>query len=148
LFLALRLGGLEATHDLCAGRPSAFQAALEGLHAAKLSGFLLCVHARVDAQTDLGEIAQLVELARSLDMDGFVITPAANSPNSALQHHSALQRKTADAIRLIGHPWWESFSRFLEPAFNGGHKVVSGIEAANLHLEQESGASEEGVNVA
>jgi hypothetical protein len=148
LFLTARLDGFEASHDFRAGCVGAFDAAIDGLRAARLSGFLLCVHARVDAGTDLAEIARLVGLARSLDVDGFIISPAAASPSPVPRDRAALQLKLAEARQLIGNSWWESFSWLLEPVLSSDRNATPVSEETKFPLEQESGANEEGVNVA
>jgi len=148
LFLTLQWDGLERSHDARAEQTGAFQAALEGMRVARLSGFLICVHARVHAETELGEMAELVQLARSLDVDGVVITPASGGSNSANPNTAALQLKTAEARKLIGSKWWESFSRLVEPLVSGPRTVTRSAEDTGVRLGQDSHANEESVRLA
>jgi molybdenum cofactor biosynthesis enzyme MoaA len=121
--------------------------AAEGIRAARLSGFLICVHARVHAESELGEMARLIQFALSLDVDGIVVTPADGASSSA-NPDAALQRKTAEVRKMIGSWWWESFSRLIEPTVNGGRHAVQSAEGTAVRLDQETHADEEGVRVA
>ncbi len=141
-------------------RAGAFELASEGIRAAVLSGFLICVHALVHAETDLTEMAEFIQFAHSLDVDGIVITPANSGTNGAAPDAAALQRKTAQARKPIGSMWWGSFSRILEPLLSGGrHAVLEPLLSGGRHavrsasdtgasIGQEARANEEGVRVA
>ena len=148
LFLTIQLNGLENSHDLRAGRAGAFHLALEGLRAARLSGFLICVHARVHAETELPEIAGLIQFARSLDVDGFVISSAKSEASSLNPDAEALKRKTEEARALIGSKWWEFFSRLVAPVVNGERHAASHPNEASVRLPQQAPANEEGVRAA
>ncbi len=149
LFLTIRL---EPGTRRCASkglRADALELAVEGIRAARLSGFLICLHMRVLAETDLGEMAALIQYARSLDVDGIVITPASSKANSANPDHAVLQQKTSEARKLIGSKWWESFSRLLEPVLSDDRRSVrSAEEKFSVPREQEAHANEEGMRVA
>jgi hypothetical protein len=124
-------------------RAAAWELAEEGIRAARLSGFLVCAHTRVHPETELGEMAQLLQFACSLDVDGIVITPANGGANSA-----AVQRKTAEARKLIGSKWWESFSRLVEPVVSGERNAGQGVNVTVVRLQQQAHPNEEGVKVA
>ncbi len=142
-FLTVRLE-IGARHEPSKGLPaSASELAAEGLRAARLSGFLICVHARVHVDTELEAMTQLLQFARSQDVDGVVITPATGVANSAAQ-----QSKTEEARRLIGSRWWEAFSRLVEPALSGERNAVQRVTESGHPVEQEATANEEGVKVA
>jgi molybdenum cofactor biosynthesis enzyme MoaA len=121
--------------------------AAEGIRAARLSGFLICVHARVHADSELGEMARLIQFALSLDVDGIVVTPADGGSSSA-NPDAASHRKTAEVRKMIGSWWWESFSRLIEPIVNGGRHAEQSAEGTSVRLHQETHADEEGVRVA
>jgi hypothetical protein len=146
LFLTVPLNGLEKSHDLRAAHPGAFRDAVEALQAARLCGFLTCIHARIHQDTHLDEIAALLAFANSLDVDGFVISPAA--PSSANLCSASLLQKTADARELIGNRWWQFFSRLAEPALTGERDSPQMESKSRLILETESDDREESVKVA
>ncbi len=147
LFLVFKLHGLETAHDLRARLPGAFQAAMEGLRVARLSGFLTCVHARIDEETKLSDVAELIRHAKTLDVDGVVISQA-GSDNSASRSGEALRWKTAEARKLIGNRWWESFSRLVEPVLGGDVETVRSAKNYGPGLEAEADTNEEGVRIA
>src|SRR6266403_3894023 len=118
LFLTVRLdsaGPPRASERLL---PSVFELAGEGLRAARLSGFLICAHARVHAETELGAMAEVIQFAHSTDVDGIVITTENGVSNSTSVDAETLQQKTVEARKLIGSMWWESFSRIVEPVLS------------------------------
>src|SRR6266849_8580906 len=72
LFLTVRLDPGAPLHASKSLRPIPSELAAEGIRTARLSGFFLCVHKRVHAETELGEMAELIRVSRSLDVDGIV----------------------------------------------------------------------------
>jgi molybdenum cofactor biosynthesis enzyme MoaA len=148
LFLTVRLEPGAQLHMSKSPRATSWELAADGLRAARLSGFSTCVHARVRAGTELGDMAELLEFARSLDVDGIVITTANGGANSANPGAAALQRKTAEARKLIGSKWWELLSRFIEPVVSGERDAVQSAQETGVRVEQEAHANEEGVKVA
>jgi MoaA/NifB/PqqE/SkfB family radical SAM enzyme len=146
LFLTVPLNGLEKSHDLRAAHPGAFRNAVKALQAARLCGFLTCIHAHVHDDTDLNDIAALLAFANTLDVDGFVISPAA--PSSANPRSASLQQKTAEARNLIGNRWWQFFSRLAEAALNGERLSPQIENKTRSILDSESDPREESVKVA
>ncbi|HKV64317.1 MAG TPA: radical SAM protein [Candidatus Acidoferrum sp.] len=138
LFLTVRLDPhtkLDASQSL---RPSLSELAVEGIRAAQLSGFMICVHACVQPETELSRVSELIGQARSIDVDGIVVTAAS----------SILARTAAEARKLIGSKWWESFSRLVEPLVSGQRHAPQSVEENRVNLEQQESANEEGVKVA
>lgn len=76
LFINVHLDGMEATHDELVGRVGAFAAAIEGIHAAKAAGFRVCTNTTVYKQTDMHEIAVLMEYLTEVGAEGLMISPA------------------------------------------------------------------------
>jgi hopanoid biosynthesis associated radical SAM protein HpnH len=76
LFFNVHLDGLEKTHDLCVERDGVFRAAIDGIKAAKEAGFLVCTNTTIFKETDLHEIKDLFEYLTTLNVDGFMISPA------------------------------------------------------------------------
>ena len=148
LFLTVRLEpgaqGNASEHV----RPDVFALAAEGMRAALLSGFLICMHARIHAEAELRAMAGLIQYAHSADVDGIVIIAANGESNSTSPDAAALQQKTAEARKLIGSMWWESCSRMVEPALGSQENAARNTEGSSVRLAQESDADEEGVRIA
>jgi hopanoid biosynthesis associated radical SAM protein HpnH len=75
-FFNVHLDGLEKTHDLAVERDGVFQAAIEGIKAAKAAGFLVCTNTTVFKETDINEIDALFSYLTRLGVDGFLLSPA------------------------------------------------------------------------
>ncbi len=76
LLVNVHLDGTESTHDRIVQRDGAFAQAVAGVRAAKAAGFIVCTNTTVYKQTDLHEIAVLLEYLTVLGVDGFLISPA------------------------------------------------------------------------
>jgi MoaA/NifB/PqqE/SkfB family radical SAM enzyme len=114
LFLTLEFAGREETHDGVMGRPDAFNRSLEGIRAAKLSGFLVAAHFTVTLETDPCEIGELIEFLDKHDVDGFIAT----SRGQALAPDNASLAQTVEDVRaMIRCGRWEDFSCILEAAY-------------------------------
>ena len=148
LFLTIRLEPAPKRHTPDRTRADAFELAVEGIRAARLSGFLICLHVRVRPEIELGKTTELIQIAQSLDVDGIVITPANDVSNSAHSDTVALQQKTVEARKLIGSTWWESFSRIVEPVLSGRRSAARNTGESGVRVEQESHADEESVRIA
>jgi hypothetical protein len=97
VFLTVRLG---------ARRTPAFELAVEGIRAARLSGFFSVVHSRVGEDMDKTELDRLRALLTELQVDGWLITAATVSKDAV--------RNAAEARSLIPSPSWRSFSERVE----------------------------------
>jgi MoaA/NifB/PqqE/SkfB family radical SAM enzyme len=148
LFLTVRLDrGAQgnASKDL---RPSPSELTLEGIRAAQLSGFLICLHARVQPETELEKVAELIRRAQTIDVDGVVVTAVGGESNCLASEAASLPRKAAEARKLIGSKWWESFSRLVEPVWSGAQNTAQNVSESGRRVRQEAHADEEGVKVA
>jgi hypothetical protein len=97
VFLTVRLG---------ARRTPAFELAVEGIRAARLSGFFTVVHSLVSEDTDQAELKELSAFLSELQVDGWLIT-AATVSNDAV-------RAAREARSLISSWSWRSFSEQVE----------------------------------
>jgi Radical SAM superfamily len=138
LFLTVRFEGFEQRHDCRARREGAFRDAVEGIRAAKLSGFLVCAQVALHEDTKLSEFNQLRVYLEARDIDGFAVTPA-NGFSKAIAGHKenqALQSKLRAARDQIRSRRWRVFSRLLEsslpaaPATVGTDDVLESLGAA------------------
>lgn len=126
LFLTVELAGREAFHDRMAGKPGSFRQVMEGIRAAKLSGFYVCAHVTATEKTEPCETGELFELLDRYDVDGFVLSSGgfAQTPVSG-----ACQDKLEELRALVRCSRWESFSRMLESSY-AGCKIKEGISTA------------------
>lgn len=99
VFLTVRLGALH-------GSDSAL--ALEGLRAARLSGFLTVVHSTVRDNTVIAELRGIRSFISENDVDGWLVTAASSTV--------ALVREAAEARGLIAGRFWRQFSERVEDA--------------------------------
>ncbi len=76
LFVNVHLDGMEATHDRAAQREGVFHAAVDGIRAAQAAGFRVCTNTTIYKNTDMHEIAVLLEYLAEIGVDGFMISPA------------------------------------------------------------------------
>jgi molybdenum cofactor biosynthesis enzyme MoaA len=149
LFLTVRLETHAPRRASSGLQPGALELAVEGIRAARLSGFLICAQVRVAPETGMSDAAELFHLAHSLDVNGCVISLASGESHSAIPDAAASPLKTAEARKLIASAWWESFSRLIEPVVSGERNGTrSAEEKSGAPVKQESRANEEGVKVA
>ena len=92
MFFNVHLDGLKETHDKAVERDGVFDAAIEGIKAAKAAGFLVCTNTTVFKETDMGEIDALYAYLTKLGVDGFMLSPAygytavkSTNPNGAAE---------------------------------------------------------------
>lgn len=76
LFINVHLDGMEDTHDAIVQRQGVFAKAVAGLRAAKAAGFMVCTNTTLYRQTDIHEVAVLLEYLTQFDVDGFMLSPA------------------------------------------------------------------------
>jgi hopanoid biosynthesis associated radical SAM protein HpnH len=75
-FFNVHLDGLEETHDRAVERQGVFQAAIEGIRAAKKAGFMVCTNTTIFKESNLDEIDALFAFLSRLGVDGFMLSPA------------------------------------------------------------------------
>jgi len=113
LFLTVELAGREDIHDRDAGRPGAFRRVIEGIRAAKLSGFHVCTHVTVTGETDPCDAGELFEYLGRYDVDGFIVS----SGGRGFTADSAARKKLEEVRSLVRCSRWEKFSRLLEASY-------------------------------
>jgi hypothetical protein len=106
LFLTVRIDQPSPTAGRDIRSTSPFELALEGLRAARLSGFFTAIHSSFREDSDLSQLREFSILLSGLDVDGWLIT-AASAADSAL-------RKAAEARKLIPNSQWRRFSTVVE----------------------------------
>jgi len=149
LFLTVQFEGFEQRHDRRARREGAFRDAVEGIRAAKLSGFLVCAQVALHADAELSEFEQLRVYLEARDVDGFVVTPA-NGFSKAMagqMENPALQCKLRAARHQIRSRRWQLFSRLLESSLPAAPATARTDDALGSPGAAGGVASEEGVHV-
>ncbi|SRR6266566_1038688 len=132
LFLTVRLRSLEDSG-------SAF--AVEGLRAARLSGFLTAIHSPVQEEADLAQLSSLRAFLLKNDVDGWLITAGSSD--------EAMGRRTAEARVLIPSNFWRQFSEDVEEALLSQTQEREWKDAqASLTEKPQAEAHEEGVGIA
>jgi len=76
LTLSFHLDGMKGTHDRITGKPGSFDAAVEGLKAAKAKGFRVWTNTSVYKGTDSIELIELFSFLKGLGVDGILVSPA------------------------------------------------------------------------
>ncbi len=71
----VHLDGMKKSHDLAVEREGVFDAAVDGIKAAKERGFRVTSNTTVYAETDMNEIEALFEYLETLGVDGHTISP-------------------------------------------------------------------------
>jgi hypothetical protein len=79
-YFTVRFDGLAPSHDQRNVLEGAFRVGLEAIRMARLAGFLTCALLMTHPHAAPGELEQLHAEIRQLDVDGFLITRAALSP--------------------------------------------------------------------
>ena len=138
LFLTVRLEPGIHTQASVAERNSLQQLAIEGIRAARLSGFFVCVNAHVRADTELSLLAELILFSRSLEVDGVVVSYGNEEAKAA-----------AEAQKLVGSRWWQFFSLLIHRSWRTAPSVQTiEVPATDLSDTPQTHADEEGVRVA
>jgi hopanoid biosynthesis associated radical SAM protein HpnH len=111
-FFNVHLDGLEETHDLAVERKGVFQAAVEGIKAAKKAGFMVCTNTTVYKETNIDEIDALYAYLTKLGVDGFMLSPAygysavqSTNPDGAAEiflTRDQIRAKFQEAKQLLG----------------------------------------------
>jgi hypothetical protein len=137
LFLTVELAGRAEIHDQAVAQSGCFALVMEGIRAAKLSGFHVCTHVTVNERSDVCETGELFEYLDDHDVDGFIVS----SGDRSLENSSGeeLQKKLREIGSLIRCTRWEYFSSLLEGSYAraGERKAVLPVS------DSASGACEE-----
>jgi hypothetical protein len=99
VFLTVRLDSRQATMS---------SLAVEGLRAARLSGFFTVVHSLVQEDAAPVPLGTLRRFIKETDVDGWLITAASGA--------EAAVRKAAEARGMIPSGFWRQFSEHVEEA--------------------------------
>ena len=138
LFLTICSDGPPPSAGQDLRNPGVFELALEGLRAARLSGFFTAIHSPIREDSDVSRLQALSTILSAADVDGWMIT-AASAGDSA-------SRKAREARNLIPNPRWRWLSGHVE------RELLSASNTSAIHLPpanemQPAPASEESLRV-
>jgi len=137
LFLTVELAGREESHDRAVSQPGAFARVIEGVRAAKLSGFHVCAHVTVNLQTDVCETVELFEYLDNYDVDGVIVSSGGEIVESA--SGIDLRDKLQEIRALLRCSRWEYFSSLLEASYaapRAGKAVVPAPQRDSTACEE------------
>jgi MoaA/NifB/PqqE/SkfB family radical SAM enzyme len=115
LFLTVELAGRAEIHDQDVAQPGCFALVMEGIRAAKLSGFHVCTHVTVNERSDVCETGELFEYLDSYDVDGLVVSSRGRSLESGSE--KGLQENLQEIRSMVRCTRWEYFSSILEDSY-------------------------------
>ncbi len=138
LFLTIRSDGPPPSTGPKLRNPGAFELALEGLRAARLSGFFTAVHSPVREDSDVSRLQVLSGILSSADVDGWIITAAATGDSAS--------RKARESRNLIPNAQWRWLSGHVE------RELLSASNTSEIHHStgnelEPAQASEESIRV-
>lgn len=114
LFLTVEMAGCQDIHDRSVGRQGAFRRVIEGIRAAKLSGFHVCAHVTTTDGLDPCDAGELFEYLDRYDVDGFIVSSGGLGFAAGA---AAAQEKLEEVRALVRCSRWEKFSRLLEASY-------------------------------
>ncbi len=118
LFLTIRSDGPPPSAGSNLRNPGAFELALEGLRAARLSGFFTAVHSSICEDSDISCLQALSVILSDADVDGWMITAAAaGDPASG---------KAREARNLVPNAQWRWLSGHVE------RELLSALKTSEL----------------
>jgi hypothetical protein len=116
-----------------------FELALEGIRAARLSGFFTAAHVLLHENSNLSRLQDFAGFLSGLDLDAWLMT-------SATPAHAALQN-ASEARALIPNAQWRRFSAHLERELLSASKR-NALANASLNEKQSAHPREESARVA
>ncbi len=138
LFLSIRSDGPPSSVGPKPRSPGAFDLALDGLRAARLSGFFTAFHSSVREDSDVSPLQALSGILSAADVDGWIITAA--TPGDFVS------RKAREARHLIPSPQWRWFSVHVERELQAAAKTSELRHSAGNEM-QPAQACEESIRV-
>lgn len=119
--------------------PAAFELALEGIRAARLSGFFTAAHVLLREDSNISRLQEFLNRLSRLDLDAWLMTSATPAP--------AALAVSNEARILIPNAQWQRFSAHLERELLTVSKL-SDIPSAPLSEKQSAHPCEESAHIA
>jgi MoaA/NifB/PqqE/SkfB family radical SAM enzyme len=141
LFLTVEMAGREEIHDQSVRKQGAFRRVIEGIRAAKLSGFHVCAHVTATDGLHPCDAGELFEYLDRYDLDGFVVSSGGLGFAAGA---AAAQEKLEQVRALVRCSRWENFSRLLEASYavRGAKNEAAAIPVPSV-AERKARAFEE-----
>ena len=114
---AVRFASTQPVPDQRTSSEAGLRVGLEALRMARLAGFFTCAHLVVHPDGSLSELEDLHAEILRLDVDGFLITPAALTPE--------LQKAVVQLRRRLLSRRWSLLSSFLEASLSPSPSRIS-----------------------
>jgi sulfatase maturation enzyme AslB (radical SAM superfamily) len=137
LYLTVELAGREEVHDAAVAQPGSFRRVIEGVRAAKLSGFHVCTHVTVNSKTDVCETGELFEYLDNYGVDGYIVSSGGRATRTTAATESP--EKFQEIRSLVRCSRWEYFSSLLESSY----ATTRERKAALVLSDSDSSAVEE-----
>ncbi len=138
LFLTIHSAGPPPSAGPKVRNPGAFELALEGLRAARLSGFFTAVHSSVREDSDVSRLQALSAILSAADVDGWMITAATPGDSAS--------RKAREARNLIPNGQWSRLSGQVERELLAASKTSDVPRSPGKEM-QPARACEESIRV-
>ena len=125
LFLTVELAGRGEIHDAMVAKPGAFERVVEGIRAAKLSGFHVCTHFTVNSSSDACQAGELFEYLDKHDVDGLIVSSGGRVPDDCAG--AELPEKLEEIRSLVRCTRWEYFSSLLEASYTAAREKKAAV---------------------
>jgi sulfatase maturation enzyme AslB (radical SAM superfamily) len=136
LYLTVELTGREAAHDAACAQAGAYRRIIEGVRAAKLSGFHVCAHVTVTENSDVCEAGELFEDLDRFDMDGFIVSTGGRG---LIASNPGLTQNLSEIRSLVRSGPWENVSKLLEASYTTREEsAVSPLPDASASAVEEN----------
>ena len=104
-FWNVKLDGMEAAHDGRANRPGLFAEAQDGVKAAKNAGFFVVATTTIYPDSDVRDVAALLERLHTMHVDGYILSPHYPARqmcrNSAAMFREKMRQRFREASDLL-----------------------------------------------
>lgn len=105
-FWNVRLDGTERVHDERAGHAGVFEAAMDGIRAAKNAGFFVVVTSTIRPKTEVADLEALYAQLHAVHVDGYAIAPSYPPEklcrNGSAKYHEKMQQRFHEASERLG----------------------------------------------
>jgi len=98
-FFNVHLDGMRKRTTTCRRTRGCFDAAIDGIEAAKEAGFMVCTNTTVFKETDMSELDEMFGMLTKMGVDGFMISPATATRPSTRKRFSCRGKDIREKFR-------------------------------------------------